>query len=161
MASFTDRKGNAWTVQLDAPTIEEIREDHKIDLVNLESDPLLKLRNEPMVLVACVSTICRDQAAELKLSPMEFAKLMPSPPDAMLDAVRDAVIGFFPSGRALHVREVLAKFDQMAAKVDEIAETKMAQVMANPKVMSAIDKQADRLIETAISKLTTAPSAGT
>jgi hypothetical protein len=86
---------------------------------------------------------------------------MPSPPDAMLDAVRDAVIGFFPSGRALHVREVLAKFDQMAAKVDAIAESKMAQVMANPKVMSAIDKKADRLIETAIGKIMTDQSAGT
>lgn len=161
MASFKDRKGNEWIIQLDAPTIEEIRDDHGISLVNLDSDPLLKLRNDPMVLVACVSVICRDQQKERGLTPLDFAKVLPSPPDAMLDAVRDAVIGFFPSGRASHVREVLAKFDQMATKTDELAQAKMTQVMDNPKVMAALNHQADEVITKAIEKLTTAPSAGT
>jgi hypothetical protein len=161
MASFKDRKGNEWQVQLDAPMIEEIRDDHGISLVNLDSDPLLKLRNDPMVLVACVSVICRDQQKERGLTPMDFAKVLPSPPDAMLDAVRDAVIGFFPSGRALHVREVLAKFDQMGAKTDEIAQAKMAQVMDDPKVMTAINRQADQVIAEAIQRMTTDQKLGT
>jgi hypothetical protein len=161
MASFKDRKGNEWQVQLDAPTIEEIRDDHGISLVSLDSDPLLKLRNDPMVLVACVSVICRDQQKERNLTPVEFARLLPSPPDAMLDAVRDAVIGFFPSGRALHVREVLAKFDQMGAKTDEIAQAKMAQVMDDPKVMTAINRQADQVIAEAIQRMTTDQKLGT
>lgn len=161
MASFKDRKGNEWQVQLDAPMIEEIRDDHGISLVNLDSDPLLKLRNDPMVLVACVSVICRDQQKERGLTPMDFAKVLPSPPDAMLDAVRDAVIGFFPSGRALHVREVLAKFDQMGAKTDEIAQAKMSQVMDDPKVMTAINRQADQVIAEAIQRMTTDQRPGT
>jgi hypothetical protein len=161
MPSFKDRKGNEWRVELDAPTIEEIKADHGISLVNLDSDPLLKLRNDPMILVACVSVICRDQQKERGLQPIDFARLLPSPPDAMLDAVRDAVIGFFPSGRALHVREVLAKFDQMAGKTDEIAQAKMAQVMSDPKIMESLNRQADDVIGKAIERLTTGQSAGT
>jgi hypothetical protein len=155
MATFKDRKGNEWLVELDAPTIEEIRADHGVNLVNLETDPLLRLRNEPLVLVASVSVICRDQAKERNLSPNEFAKLMPSPPDAMLEAVRDAVIGFFPSGRASHVREVLAKFDQMGAKTDQIAESKIAQLMEDPKVMAAINRKANQVVDQAIAKMET------
>lgn len=161
MPSFKDRKGNEWQVELDAPTIEEIKDDHGISLVNLDSDPLLKLRNEPMVLVACVSVICRDQQKERGMTPLDFAKALPSPPDAMLDAVRDAVIGFFPSGRASHVREVLSKFDQMGNKTDEIAQAKMQQVMDDPKVMTALNRQADEVIGKAIERITTGQSAGT
>jgi hypothetical protein len=161
MPSFKDRKGNEWRVELDAPTIEEIKADHGISLVNLDSDPLLKLRNDPMILVACVSVICRDQQKERGLQPIDFARLLPSPPDVMLDAVRDAVIGFFPSGRASHVREVLLKFDQMAGKTDEIAQAKMAQVMSDPKIMESLNRQADEVIGKAIERLTTGQSVGT
>jgi hypothetical protein len=155
MPSFKDRKGNDWQVQLDAVIIQEIKEDHGISLVNLESDPLLKLRNDPMALVACVSVICRDQQKEMGITPMDFAKLLPSPPDAMLGAVRDAVIGFFPSGRASHVREVLAKFDQMSATTDRLAETKMAAVIDNPKTMAILDAKADEIMEKAMKELQT------
>jgi len=153
MASFRDRKGGEWHLQLDAPMIDEIRSDHGVSLVNLEGDPLRLLRNDPMILVTIVSVICRDQIAERKLSPVEFAKLLPSPPDAMLDAVRDAVINFFPSGRASHIREVLAKFDQMAEKTDELATRKMQQVMDDPKVMQSISSKADAVISQAVEKM--------
>lgn len=158
MPSFKDRKGDEWLVQLDAVIIEEIRDDHGINLVNLEADPLLQLRNDPMVLVSCVSVICRDQQKERGLTPKDFARLLPSPPDAMLDAVRDAVVGFFPSGRASHVREVLAKFDQMAATADQLAETKMAAVLGNPKTMAILESKADQIIDQAMSKLQITPA---
>jgi len=161
MASFKDRKGSVWSVELDAPTIEEIRADHGLNLASLETDPLLRLRNEPLVLIACASVICRDEMKERSLTEMEFMKLLPRPPDDVLNAIRDAVIGFFPSGRASHVREVLAKFDQMATKTDEIAESKIAQLMTDPKVMAAIDQKADQVIDQAVAAMMTGPSAGT
>lgn len=145
MASFKDRKGNEWLVELDAPTIEEIRADHGVNLVSLETDPLLRLRNEPLVLVASVSAICRDQAKERNLSPNEFAKLMPSPPDVMLEAVRDAVIGFFPSGRASHVREVLSKFDQMGAKIDAIYLEEIDLATNDPQTTKVISQKAKKI----------------
>jgi hypothetical protein len=160
MASFKGRDGTEWRVELDAPTIEEIKTDHGFNLVNLENDPLGPLRNDPMMLVTVISALCRDQTEAKKLTPREFAKQLPSPPDAMLDALRDAVINFFPSGRASHVREVLEKFGQMSEKTDQIASAKMAQVLNNPKILKALDTKADEAINKAVERLL-AQNAGT
>lgn len=153
MAGFTDRKGNLWRVELDAPTISEIRDEHGVNLVGFEADPLGPLRNDPMKLVTVIAAICRDQIAEKSLSPTEFARLLPSPPDPMLDAVRDAVIGFFPSGQASHRLEVLAKFEQMANKTNELAAVKMQQILDDPEVMKTLDNKANQVIQKAIQKM--------
>jgi hypothetical protein len=153
MATFKGRDGTEWRVELDAPTIEEIKADHSVNLVNLESDPLGPLRNDPMLLVTVISALCREQIDAKGLKPVQFAKQLPSPPDPMLDALRDAVINFFPSGRASHIREVLAKFGQMNEKTDQITTAKMAQVINDPKVMAALDTKADEAIEKAIQSL--------
>lgn len=159
MAGFTDRKGNQWRVELDAPTISEIRDEHGVNLVDLDKDPLKPLRIDPMKLVTVIAAICREQIAEKSLSPTEFARLLPSPPDSMLDAVRDAVIGFFPSGQASENQEVLAKFERMAKTVRRIQVAKMQQVMDDPEVMKTLDEKANRVIKQAIQQM--AQSAGT
>lgn len=161
MASFKDRKGQDWKIELDAPTVEELRADHQINLVALDRDPLGPLRNDPMLLVTAVAVLCREQSADRGLSPVQFGKLMPSPPDSMLDAIRDAVISFFPSGRSSHIREVLSKFDQMASKTDEMAELKMQQVLSDPRLATKLKQKADLVIDQEIEKLLSAPDAGT
>jgi len=159
MAGFTDRKGNLWRVELDAPTISEIRDEHGVNLVGFETDPLGPLRNDPMKLVTVIAAICQQQISEKALSPIEFARLLPSPPDSMLEAVRDAVIGFFPSGQASHRLEVLAKFEQMASKTNDLATVKMQQILDDPEVMKTLDDKANRVIKQAIQQM--AQSAGT
>ena len=159
MPSFTDREGTEWIVELDAPTIDEIRSAFSVNLASLEQDPIGPLRNDPMLLVTVVAALCREQIESRGLSPVQFAKRLPRPPDPMLDAVRDAVISFFPSGRASHVREVLSRFDLMAAKTDELAATKMQQIMDDPKVMAKLNDRADIEISKAIE--TMGRSAGT
>lgn len=158
MPSFIDRKGNEWVVELDAVVIEEIQNQFDVSLVNLENDPLLKLRNNPMLLVSCISAICRDQQTERNLTPRDFAKLLPSPPDVMLEAVKDAVIGFFPSGRASHVREVLAKFDQMAQTAERLAESKMLALMEDPRTSEAMSRKADEVVKQAMKQLASLPA---
>jgi len=153
MAGFTDRKGNQWRVELDAPTISEIRDEHGVNLVGFEADPLGPLRNDPMKLVTVIAAICQQQISEKALSPIEFARLLPSPPDSMLEAVRDAVIGFFPSGQASHRLEVLAKFEQMASKTNDLATVKMQQILDDPEVMKTLDDKANRVIKQAIQKM--------
>jgi hypothetical protein len=160
MATFKGRTGTEWRVELDAPTIEEIKQDHGANLVNLDKDPLGSLRNDPMLLVTVISALCREQIDAKQMSPVQFAKQLPSPPDAMLDALRDAVVNFFPSGRASHVREVLSKFDQMSEKTDQLATAKMQQVMDDPKVMQTLDAEADRVITETLASLM-GQSAGT
>ena len=153
MATFKGRNGIEWRVELDAPTIEEIKAEHGVNLVNLENDPLGPLRHDPMLLVTVISALCREQIDAKSLSPKEFAKQLPAPPDPMLDALRDAVISFFPSGRSSHVQEVLEKFGQMSEKTDQLITAKMDQVLQNPKVIATLGTKADEAINKAIESL--------
>lgn len=153
MTTFEDKTGQEWTVELDAPTVEAVRRDHGVDLVNLDQDPLQSLRNDPMKLVAVIYMICQDQIQARNLTPDQFGKLLPFPPDVMLEAVGESIVNFFPTGRHSHVREVLASYGEMAAKTDDLTRTKMTQILQDPRTMTRLDRKATQEIEDAIEDL--------
>lgn len=140
MATFKGRGESPieWKVELDVPTIEEVEEKHSIDLVDLEKDPLIQLRGEPRKLVAVMYLICQEQIQATGLDPKQFARQLPYPPDAMYEALKEAIIDFFPTGRASHVRGVLAKNEEMATETDKIKIEQMQEVLADPKTMERI-----------------------
>lgn len=152
MGTFRDKTGADWKVDLDALLIEEVREKHNLDLANLEKDPLLTLRNDPMTLVAVVYILCEDQVKERNLDPKSFAKQLPHV-DQMLGAIKDAIVDFFPTGRASHVREVLTKFEEMNAKTDEIALAKMLQILQDKRTTETLSSKADEEIQKALDNL--------
>ena len=150
MAEFTGKTGLIWKVELDPVLAMEVQEKHQLNLVNLEADPLLKLRNDPMALVAVVHVLCQAQIEERGLSPLDFSKQLPFPPDAMLSAVESAIVNFFPSGRHSHVREVLASYGSMASKTDELTTAKVRSLMENPRTMEVLSDRADQEIQKAM-----------
>ena len=143
MATFKDLKGTEWKIRLNGPLVEDVAEKHEVNLADLDKDPLAKLRNSPMKLVGVIYLLCEDAIKEADLSPKEFGSRLPSTDD-MLAAVRDSIIDFFPSGRASHVREVLTKYEEMAAKTDEIAVAKMEKVLSDPETARIIQSEGDR-----------------
>lgn len=157
MAQFTDKKGQVWQVNLDPVLADEIRQDHGIEIVSLNHDPLLKLRSDPMVLTSVMLVLCRDERESRNLTREQFLKLLPFPPDAMLTAVEEAIVNFFPTGRASHVREVLTSYAAMGSKTDELTTVKMQAVMADPRTMNAISTRADQEIAKALQSLTDSP----
>ena len=157
MSSFKDKTGQEWTVSLDPVIADEIKQKHQIEIVNLEKDPMLKLRVDPMNLVAVMYLICQEQIQARSLTPEKFAKLLPFPPDSMLTAIEEAIVNFFPTGRHSHVQEVLASYANMGQKTDALTTAKMRSVMDNPQTMKLLSAKADREIETAIKNLTDSP----
>ena len=153
MATFNDRKNQAWRIQLDAPMIESIKSAHGVELVNLESDPLQAIRFDPLKLVAVIYNICEEQITERGLSPIEFGKLLPIPPDSMVDALTEAIIDFFPTGRASHVRGVLARCETMAVKAGEIAIENMDSLMSNKRMTDRIGKRASMEIDAKMNEM--------
>lgn len=153
MAKFVDKTGQEWSVDLDVLKIEEIQADHGVKLTDLEHDPLLKFRTDPMALSAAILVICREQRERLQLSREEFVKRLPSPPDAMLEAMTEALIDFFPSGRASHVRAVLSQMAEMGSKADEIAASKLAIVVSDPQVIAKLRAKADALFENKVQSI--------
>lgn len=163
MPSFKDRKGNEWRVELDAPTIEEIRDDIGVDLISMERDPLLAFQFNPMDLIKCIWIICRDQAQEQGVDERTFKKSLPTnPPDELLNCVREAIISFFPSGRASHMRGVLSRFDRILEKLDKLGLAKMDQTIDSPEMAKIVSDQADAEISQMLAKFrTTGQNAGT
>ena len=154
MASFNDRQNREWSIILDGPTVEDVEAKHGVSLANLEKDPLQKLRSDPMKLAAVIYLLCQDQIEKLNLSPTDFGKSLPVPPDPMLTAVEEAIVNFFPSGRASHVREVLTSYSQMGSKTDELIVAKMEKILTDKTVMDRLSDQADVEIERALKTLT-------
>ena len=157
MPQFTDKQGQSWSVNLDPVIADEIKQDHGIELVNLNQDPMLKLRSDPMVLVSVMLVICRDEREKRSLTREQFLKLLPFPSDQMLTAVEESIVSFFPTGRASHVREVLASYANMGVKTDELTTVKMQAVMADPRTMTAISNRADQEIAKALQNMTAGP----
>ena len=152
MSTLKDKKGREWRIELDAPLIEEVQEKHGINLVNLDGDPMIKLRNDPMKLVPVLYLICQQQIKELGLNPSEFGGSLPHV-DYQLAAVREAIVSFFPSGRASHVAEVLTKYEEMNAKTDELAIAKMRKVMNDPKTMERLQGKANTEFDRAMREM--------
>lgn len=158
MPQFTDKTGQAWDVNLDPIIADEIKQDHGIELVNLNQDPLMKLRSDPMVLTSVMLVICREQRESRNLTREAFLKLLKFPPDEMLTAVEGAIVSFFPTGRHSHVREVLTSYASMGSKTDELITVKMKAVSTDPRTMRAMDAMADQEIAKALETLTASPA---
>jgi hypothetical protein len=154
MAQFTDKEGQVWNVNLDPVLADEIKQAHGIEIVNLEKDPMLTLRTDPMKLVAVIHILCQDQIQSMSLSPQQFAKRLPFPPDQMLSAIEAAIVGFFPTGRHSHVQEVLTSYASMGSKTDELITAKMASVIMNPATAQMMSNMADAEIAKAMKTLT-------
>ncbi len=157
MAQFTDKKGQAWSIDLDPVIADEIKQDHGIELTNLSSDPLLKLRTDPAVLYSVILVICREEMKERNLTREQFLKLVPMPPDPILTGIEESIVNFFPTGRHSHVREVLTGFANMASKTDELTTVKMKAAIDNPATMKLVSDQADREIAKAMKALSDSP----
>ena len=153
MALYKDESGNEWRVRLDAISLDEIKADHGIDLVDLEHDPLRKVINDGRILAAILLVICRDDREAKGITREQFVRAIPQPPDVAIEALREALISFFPSGQTSHRREVLVKFDEMAVKTNEMANLKMKRVMDDPKLMAKLEAKADRVADEEIGKL--------
>lgn len=97
--------------------------------------------------------LCQGQVEKLGISPDDFADSLPSPPDAMIEAVESAIVNFFPSGKHIHVREVLSKYCEMGSKTDQIARSKMAAIIADPKNFERIGRKADQEIEAEMKRI--------
>lgn len=155
--TFKGRDGQSWQLVLDPVLVMEIKTLHGVNLSNLESDPLLKLRVDPMILVAVIALICAEQIKEQNLTPEGFARQLPFPSDDMLKAITAAIVNFFPTGRASHVAEVLTGYEQMGATTDTMTTEKMKGFLQDPAIRQKISERADREILQAVDKLTSSP----
>lgn len=72
----------------------------------------------------------------------------------MLTAIEEAIAAFFPTGRASHVAEVLAAYQQMGEETDALTTEKMRKLISDPGTKKRISEVADQQIAEAMKTLT-------
>ncbi|MEW4451291.1 hypothetical protein AB1L30_01270 [Bremerella sp. JC817] len=144
---FTDSKNRKWDATVDVPTVKQIRNLLKVDLLELlngRHDVLQKLIDDPILLVDALYLVCREQCQSRNITDEEFGRgLVGDGIDNAVDAFLVGVAHFFPKGRRQVVLGVIQKLNQSLDRVT----AKSLQALADPRVDQAIDREADQAIE--------------
>lgn len=151
--TFTDKKNRKWTLQLDPILIEEIQNLHGVNLVDLKKDPLVSLRSDPMKLVAVIALICNEAREQQNIDERDFGRSMPFPSDPMVEALKGAIVDFFPTGQALHVCEVLAAMEEMAQKSDSLMLEQAREMVTSPSLATSLSSKAKSELEKLVAEI--------
>jgi len=145
---FEDSKGRKWDATVDAPTVKEIRNVLKIDLLDLldgKTDSLRKLIDDPITLVDALYLVCREQCREKSIDDIEFGRgLYGDGIDNAVDAFLVGLAYFFPKGRRAIVLGVIRKMNESLDRVT----TKALAALEDQRLIDAIDRETDQAVET-------------
>lgn len=143
---------DVWDVSLDGPICEDVRNEFGLSLVDLKKDPLRDLRNNPELLGNVTQVICQDEIDERKITARQFGRRHLPHSDFLLDAIREAIIDFFPSGQRLNVRATLAKYEAMAIKTDELLIQQMEETLGDPNTAKRIAQKGRSAVKEALDR---------
>lgn len=130
MATFKDSSGNEWTLQLDAPLIEAVREECKIDLVACDGSTQMRLTDDDVLLVDVLWRLCREKAndeAAFKRAMNDGDAL-----DRAYDALFQATLSFCRSHKRTTLQTIVAKQEELvkAATAKALESVNKAEIPA-------------------------------
>jgi uncharacterized protein with von Willebrand factor type A (vWA) domain len=141
MASFTDAKGDAWTVAVTYHDVQEVEKATGVYLPSLLDDKLetlSRLHEDFKLLVTVVAQLCDSQIEQRGMTAEDFAKRLGGDVlEGAAHAVVEATIDFFPNP---HRREAMRKAWGKIKQASQIY-----QEMMTPIVMAGIDETARAL----------------
>lgn len=126
MASFKDRDGHEWQIDVTVSTVKRVRSLCDIDLMKTaEGDALGKLLTDPVELVDVLYAVCQPQCEQRNVTDIQFGESMAGDciESASL-ALLHAVIDFFPNPRdRANLKEALSRttmlMDEARGAVEE------------------------------------------
>ncbi len=145
MASFKDAQDREWTVRIDVNALKAVRDELDFDLLTQQgAEQLAKLAADPILLVATLYVLCKDQIDERELSPEEFgAAFLGEAIAEAVDALMEGMIGFFPERQRRILMRVKEKsnqaVEQALAKVEAALDSgEMARTIED-RISSGVD----------------------
>jgi hypothetical protein len=157
VAYFKDRDGREWTVSLDAPTIEAIRERYHIDLADLQTpqETWSKIRGNLPLTAMLTMFLCERQANERHVTPQQFAALLTGDTiDAAFDALAQAAHDFFPQGGRLILSHLTTQMTALKAN----ALKKATPILNDPRILETLIAAQDAEIQKQMDALEAAMS---
>lgn len=149
MASFTDKNGRTWTINLDAPTIRKIKSDcDGLNILSADGEAFDKMYEDPLLLCDVVWILVSEEAQSQSITQLQFHKAMGGDAiDAATVAIVDAVKDFSRS----HQRDLLEAVVAKNAKIREQGIRRAIQKLNDPEMerraMEAIEARMDAELE--------------
>lgn len=148
MASFEDRDGKEWIVQLDALVATRVREecDPKFLMDDKPDDnTFLRLARDPVLLCRVIYHLCSKQRIERNYSEDDFYTKVLFDGDVIanaIKAVRTAIVSFTPPpGRQLLV--ALAEQEELKERTMERAAAKISDPALREEILEKIQSKID------------------
>ena len=153
---FLDKNNQEWKVELNGPIIKDIQEQFNFKITSLDADPLNQMANDPVMAVDVLYLLCEKQASERGMDSRAFGECLPPGIDGPLEALREALINFFPLGKKSAIRSALEasqRFQEKASQIlaeDLLNEDRMERLvdMARKKLTEEMEKAIDSQVNT-------------
>jgi hypothetical protein len=173
MATFKDKNGIDWTIDLDTPKIRAVRaatcdvegcrhrpkrdkECEAVDLSDEDGGAYELLSEDPGLLVDVIFMLCRDQAQARGMTDVQFGEsLVGDAFDAAARALVEAGAAFFPSSK----RRLLLALVGAQARMEKKAIDRAIQATNDPRLEAKLDEELERRAEELTNRMWThAPS---
>lgn len=159
MRTFKDAEGREWIVRVDAPTIQDIRSAHNIDLADIgDGETWRRLAGDLVLQVDILHVVLREQSEKRNLSARDFAAgLVGDALGAGWEALLGAISDFFPPQRRL-LWTAQCRLNQ---SLMEKAVTRARGRIEDPRLEEAVLETIDQDLERRLRQLTTQSSPAT
>ena len=154
MEFFTDVNGEKWELRLNIATAKEVRDQTKIDLLNLaavvpekgndwgEITALERIVESPITLVDVISVLCQKQIRERQMDEVEFAERFG--PETIQDAT-DALIREIINFSQPTKKKVMARIHQVTQNFVGKLNKKMDEILDDPDFQSKTEEVLTKL----------------
>lgn len=159
MSQFTDSKGRAWTIKLDAPLIREVKQLFDVNLADTRAAWIERLDADFLLLVDVLWVLCRPQANQLapSVSDREFGEaLVGDPIEYAAKALKEAYIDFFPKQRRALLQEIARREEDLEREALERALARVTDPQLKAKTLEAYEAGLDRRFEESLRQLSSA-----
>ena len=144
MASFTDKSGKAWRLDLTVATIKRVRSLTDVDLLDDNyGEVLVDLGRDVIKLVDVLFAIVQPQATEADITDEQFGEaLFGDAIDKATEAFIDSVIEFFPSEKKRQALRVM--WSNVRSAINE-GEAELLKVVESEEMTRANEATVEKM----------------
>lgn len=153
MASFKDKTGRSWTIELDAPLIRRVRELFGLNLVDLRADPFDRLANDPILQVDVLWILCQEEAKSRSMTDEDFGRALGPDLESSALALQEAVVNFFQPAKRSFIRSLIEEHAKVRDESQEMMLAKIRDPNLQKRVAAKMTEKAEAEIQRMIESL--------
>lgn len=159
MATFRDKTGRDWTIELDAPTIRRVRTECDLDLVDIDGKAYERMYDDPLLLCDCLWSVVRLQAEKASVTGEQFFEAVKGDEfEPALIAIQKAVTDFTHP----HRRKLLETVTAKNARIRELGMSRAVAKLEDPELekraLAEMERRMDEELEKALTRSLNATS---